>query len=103
VQPASTDATAARTGLSARDIAILQLERRPWRHAGVKEEAVRRELGLSPARYYQLLNALIDRPEAVVHDPMLVGRLQRIRDARADARRIRTGPVRMVRRAADDD
>jgi hypothetical protein len=33
-------------------------------------------------RYYQLLNALIDRPEAAEFDPVLVARLRRQRSRR---------------------
>ena len=73
-------------GLSARDARILDFEREWWRHAGAKEEAIRSEFSLSAARYYQLLNAVIDSPDAVRYDPMLVGRLQRARDARTSAR-----------------
>lgn len=75
--------------LSERDQAILEFERQWWRHAGAKEEAIRSEFGLSSARYYQLLNAVIDSPAAVRHDPMLVKRLQRARDARTGARAAR--------------
>lgn len=77
------------SGLSARGQRILAFERQWWRHAGAKEEAIRAEFGLSAARYYQLLNALIDSPEAVRYDPILVGRLQRARDARTAARAAR--------------
>ncbi|MGX5682647.1 DUF3263 domain-containing protein [Schumannella luteola] len=77
------------SGLSARDARILDFERRWWTHAGAKEEAIRSEFALSAARYYQLLNAVIDRPEAVRHDPMLVRRLLRARDARTSARTAR--------------
>lgn len=77
--------------LSERDRAILDFEREWWRHAGAKEEAVRLRFGLSGARYYQLLNALIDSPAALVHDPMLVRRLQRVRDSRLSSRAERTG------------
>lgn len=73
-------------GLPERDAAILAFERDWWRHAGAKEEAIRSQFGLSAARYYQLLNTVIDSPEAVRHDPMLVRRLQRARDARTAAR-----------------
>jgi hypothetical protein len=72
--------------LPARDARILDFERRWWRHSGPKEEAIRAEFGLSSARYYQLLNAVIDSPIAVRYDPMLVRRLQRARDARTRAR-----------------
>ena len=74
------------SGLAERDALILDFERRWWRHVGAKEEAIRSQFGLSAARYYQLLNALIDSPAAVRHDPMLVRRLQRARDARTAAR-----------------
>ena len=72
--------------LDDRDLAILAVEAEWRRHAGAKEEAIRSELGLSPARYYQLLGRLIDTAEAQAHDPMLVKRLRRLRDARTAAR-----------------
>ncbi|MCP6473695.1 DUF3263 domain-containing protein, partial [Klebsiella pneumoniae] len=60
---------------------MLDFERQWWKHAGAKEDAIRSEFALSSARYYQVLGALIDRREALVYDPMLVKRLQRLRDA----------------------
>lgn len=77
-------------GLNERDRAILAFESQWFKHAGAKEQAIRSELGLSAARYYQVLGALIDHPAALVHDPMLVKRLQRMRDARAVARERRS-------------
>ncbi|SEJ38369.1 DUF3263 domain-containing protein [Demequina mangrovi] len=68
--------------LDERAVAILALERRFWRYAGAKEDAVRESLGLSATQYYQVLNSLIDSPEALAHDPVLVQRLRRMRDAR---------------------
>ncbi|MFE6849509.1 DUF3263 domain-containing protein, partial [Streptomyces sp. NPDC057674] len=47
---------------------------------GAKERAVRETLGLSPTRYYQLLNALLDDPRALAHDPVTVNRLRRVRE-----------------------
>jgi Protein of unknown function (DUF3263) len=72
--------------LAERDVAILEFEARWHRHGGAKEEAIKRVFDLSVARYYQLLNAVIDSPAAVRHDPMLVRRLQRAREARISAR-----------------
>jgi hypothetical protein len=72
--------------LSDRDLAILKFEAEWLRHAGAKEEAIRADLGLSPARYYQLLARLIDTTDAQEQDPMLVKRLRRIRDERQRAR-----------------
>jgi Protein of unknown function (DUF3263) len=76
-------------GLSVRDARILDFEREWARHAGAKEEAIRSQFSLSTARYYQVLNAVIDLPAAVRHDPMLVGRLQRAREARTSSRAAR--------------
>lgn len=78
------------SGLSERDEAVLAFERQWWVHAGAKEQAIRAEFGLSAARYYQVLGALIDSPLALAHDPMLVKRLQRLRDTRTAARRRRS-------------
>jgi Protein of unknown function (DUF3263) len=76
--------------ISIRDAQILDFEREWWRHAGAKEEAIRQTFGLSAARYYQVLNVVIDTPDALRYDPMLVGRLLRARDARTAARASRT-------------
>ncbi|TLS41254.1 DUF3263 domain-containing protein [Streptomyces montanus] len=61
---------------------VLALERRGWAGPGAKERAIREELGMAPVRYYQLLNALLDAPRALAHDPVTVNRLRRIRAAR---------------------
>lgn len=68
--------------LSAHDLDVLAFERAWWRRGGRKEEAIREEFGISAARYYQVLGALIETPGALREDPMLVKRLQRLRDAR---------------------
>ncbi|MFD1660448.1 DUF3263 domain-containing protein [Streptomyces caeni] len=68
--------------LTAREKAILALEGRSFPGAGAKERAVREQLGLAPIRYYQLLNALLDDPRALAHDPVTVNRLRRVRDSR---------------------
>lgn len=68
-------------GLSERDLAVLAVERRAWSGPGAKERAVRERLDISPTRYYQLLNALLDDPLALAHDPVTVNRLRRRRDA----------------------
>ncbi len=84
------DSTATSTGgLSERDCEILAFERQWWKYAGAKEQAVRDLFDMSATRYYQVLNALIDRPDALAHDPMLVKRLRRLRAARQRARSAR--------------
>jgi hypothetical protein len=81
------EATAA--SLPERDRAVLAFERQWWKYAGAKEEAIRRQFGVSPTAYYQLLSRLIDDPTALAADPMLVKRLQRQRAARRRQRAAR--------------
>ena len=76
-------------GLSERDLAVLAFERQWWKYAGAKEQAVRDLFDMSATRYYQVLNALIDRPDALAADPMLVKRLRRLRASRQRARSAR--------------
>jgi hypothetical protein len=76
--------------LPARDREMLAFERQWWRYAGAKEAAIREKFGMSATRYYQVLNALVDRPEALAVDPLLVRRLRRMRAAR---QRQRSGRV----------
>ncbi len=85
----STSGAAAGEELSERDRAILDFERQWWKYAGAKEQAVKEKFSMSSTRYYQVLNALIDRPEALVHDPLLVRRLRRLRATRQRARSAR--------------
>ena len=77
------------TALSGREWEILAFERQWWKYAGAKEQAVRELFDMSATRYYQVLNALIDRPEALSCDPMLVKRLRRMRQSRQRARSAR--------------
>ncbi|REE96409.1 DUF3263 domain-containing protein [Thermomonospora umbrina] len=80
--------------LSERDRGILAFERQWWKHAGAKEQAIRERFDMSATRYYQLLNLLIDRPEALEHDPMLVKRLRRTRSERRRQRAARRLGIR---------
>jgi uncharacterized protein DUF3263 len=73
-------------GLSRRERDVLAFERRSWLGAGAKERAIRERLGISPTRYYQLLNVLLDDPRALAHDPVTVNRLRRRREARRGGR-----------------
>jgi len=75
--------------LSERDRDILEFERQWWMYDGAKEQAVRDKFDMSSTRYYQVLNALIDRPESLAFDPLLVRRLRRLRAARQRARSAR--------------
>ena len=76
-------------GLTEREQEILAFERQWWKYAGAKEQAVRELFDMSSTRYYQVLNALIDRSDALAFDPMLVKRLRRMRQSRQRARSAR--------------
>jgi hypothetical protein len=73
-------------GLDDRSRSILDFERHAWKLTVTKQRAIRERFGFSPARYHQLLHRIIDRPEAVMYDPMLVRRLRRVREVRRRAR-----------------
>ncbi|BDZ42647.1 hypothetical protein GCM10025865_19460 [Paraoerskovia sediminicola] len=72
--------------LDERSRAILDFERQWWTYAGAKEQAVRDLFDLTPTRYYQTLNRIIDSPAALAHDALLVKRLRRMRASRHRAR-----------------
>ncbi|MPV48469.1 MULTISPECIES: DUF3263 domain-containing protein [unclassified Pseudactinotalea] len=79
----------AAAGLSERDAQILDFERQWWKYAGAKETAIRERFDMSATRYYQVLNALIDSPDALAAEPMLVKRLRRMRAGRREERSAR--------------
>lgn len=65
---------------------MLDFESGFWKYAGAKEQAIRDLFDVSATRYYQQLNALIDRPEALAYAPLTVKRLLRLRAKRARSR-----------------
>lgn len=77
------------SALSDLEVRILEFERSWWRYAGAKESAIKELFDLSGPRYYQLLNDLVDRDDALLASPMLVKRLRRLRQARMSARSAR--------------
>jgi hypothetical protein len=85
----NTSATNSSLTLSDLEFRILEFERSWWRFAGAKESAIKELFDLSAPRYYQILNDLIDRQDALEASPMLVKRLRRLRDARTSARTTR--------------
>ncbi|MEI7592457.1 MAG: DUF3263 domain-containing protein [Actinomycetes bacterium] len=72
--------------LTERDRSILDFERSWWTESGSKEAAIRERFELSAARYYQILNELLESDEAYEYDPLVVRRLRRLRDRRRRAR-----------------
>jgi len=65
--------------LTQRDLDILDFERTWWKHAGVKEQAIKERFEMSATKYYQVLNELLELPAALEYDPILVKRLKRLR------------------------
>lgn len=84
VDAALAEPAPAETGLTEPQRAMLEFERRWWRRSGAKEQAIRDTFGMTPTRYYQALNGVLDLPAAMRYDAALVHRLQRLR---ADATR----------------
>lgn len=74
------------TGLTDLESRMLDFEKSWWRHAGAKESSIKELFNLTPPSYYQLLNNLIDKKEALISEPILVKRLRRLRDNRTTAR-----------------
>ncbi|HVM00693.1 MAG TPA: DUF3263 domain-containing protein [Egibacteraceae bacterium] len=74
------------TGLGERERALLDFERDWAAHAGRKGTAIRAAFGITPARYYQLLNRLLATPAALAYDPLTVKRLRRRHEERSRRR-----------------
>jgi hypothetical protein len=74
------------SNLSDLEVRILDFERQWWKYAGAKDAAIRELFDLSTRSYYELLNNLIDREDALTAAPLLVKRLRRLRQARISAR-----------------
>lgn len=91
-QPQERAPDAAGHPLSERERAVLAFEKQHWKYPGLKEQAIRDRFEMSATRYYQLLNSLLDRPEAQEFEPALVKRLRRIRSANQRARSGRARP-----------
>lgn len=83
------------SALAEREERILAFERQWWKFEGSKEQSIRDEFGFSPTRYYQLLNGLVERPEALAFDPLTVKRLRRLRADRRRQRNARQLGIRL--------
>ena len=86
---AIVDAVVGESELTEVQRAMLDFERQWWRQAGAKEQAIRDTFSMTPTRYYQTLNALLDLPGALSYDAALIHRLQRLRGAATRGRRLR--------------
>jgi hypothetical protein len=74
------------SNLSDLEVRILDFERQWWKYAGAKDAAIKELFDLSTRSYYELLNNLIDREDALAASPLLVKRLRRLREARVKSR-----------------
>jgi hypothetical protein len=74
------------SNLSDLEVRILDFERQWWKYAGAKDAAIKELFDLSTRSYYEMLNNLIDREDALAASPLLVKRLRRLRQARISAR-----------------
>ncbi|MFB4194673.1 DUF3263 domain-containing protein [Streptomyces carpaticus] len=72
--------------LSERELAVLAVARQGWTDSGARDRAIRERLGISPTRFFQLLNALLDDERALAHDPVTVNLLRRRREERRERR-----------------
>ena len=82
-------------------VAILEFETQWWRRVGDKNAAIREQLGMEPSRYYELLDALLDDPEAMKRAPGTVTRYRDLRDRRRQrlAQQVKPPRFRLPRRA----
>ncbi|KAB1660361.1 DUF3263 domain-containing protein [Pseudoclavibacter chungangensis] len=68
------------------EVDVLRFEEENPRHTSLKEERIRRRFDRSAAQYYQILGTLIEDPDALAYDPVLIARLRRLRDSRSERR-----------------
>lgn len=69
--------------------AMLDTERVRWQYSGAKEQYVLDNFGMSMTRYYQAVNALIEREDALAYDPHTVRILLNRRTQRQRSRSAR--------------
>ncbi len=65
---------------------LLDFAKRQYRYPGKQEQDIRDELDMSATTYWRKINDLLDRPEALAYNPVLVNRLRRLRGARRGGR-----------------
>lgn len=76
--------------ITERQQAMLEFERTFWTFDDPKETLVRARFQCSIDEYHAELNDLLEQPEALAHDPLVVRRLQRQR-VRRRRERLETG------------
>ena len=71
--------------LSEREKAVIDFERTWWMLDGTREDLISAHFACSPEAFGLELSALVDSPDALAHDPLVVRRLRRHRDRRRRA------------------
>lgn len=67
-EPAQESSREPTEALTETELAILAMEQSWSKYPGAKESAVRERFDMSLTRYYQVLNAVIDKPAALATD-----------------------------------
>lgn len=83
-EPTSLDLDA--PALTERQIAIVEFEATWWMQDDERDPAIRARFSCSTEEYYQELNQVLDHPDALSVDPLVVRRLRRQRERRRRAR-----------------
>ena len=68
--------------LTERDRALLEFERTWWTLDTPKDVVLAERFSLTPEHYHRVLIDLVDRPEALEHEPIVVRRVLRARERR---------------------
>lgn len=61
------------------DRRILDFADQRWQQRGNHADAIRAEFGLTVTRFWQKVNNLLDREDALAYAPLTVNRLRRLR------------------------
>lgn len=80
--PLDLDASA----LTERQVSIIEFEATWWMQDEARDLAIRARFSCSTEEYYQELNQVLDHPDALSVDPLVVRRLRRQRERRRRAR-----------------
>lgn len=81
-------------GLTSRERSLIDFERAWWCQDDDESKAsgIRRRLEMSPSNYWATLERLLDSPDALTYDPLLMRRLRRRRNERRRARFVSEPP-----------
>ncbi len=69
--------------LDERERAMLDFERITWSTPGRRDQEIRSRFDMTPYRYHQVLRRLLGRRAALAYAPVVVNRLRRVMESRA--------------------